>query len=87
MPNGDEMIHDLEFEKLIEGKNDRELLEYVARKSYETKKDMAIMCIDIKQNHRRSLINRIALFILLAVMVSMGLFDERLLSILRMFGI
>ena len=36
MPNGNSVIHELDFEKRITVMGDRDLLEFVARQNYET---------------------------------------------------
>ena len=36
MPNGKYVLNDLEFERIISGMGDRDLLEFVARQNYET---------------------------------------------------
>ena len=46
MPNGRYVLNDLEFEKRISGMGDRDLLEFVARQSYET-------CFYVERNSNR----------------------------------
>jgi len=38
MPNGKELVNELEFEQHIKNLNDRELIEFVARQQYDTSK-------------------------------------------------
>lgn len=46
MPNGKNFLNDLELEKYIRYAPDRELLEFVARQSYET-------CLSVEKNDKR----------------------------------
>jgi len=46
MPNGRYVLNDLEFEKRISNMDDRDLLEFVARQSYET-------CIHVEKHSNR----------------------------------
>ncbi len=50
MPNGKYVLNDLEFENKIEGMDDRKLLEWCARLSY----DNAIRLGVIESRHRRN---------------------------------
>ncbi len=79
--NGKEMLNDLEFEQLIEKKDDRELLEFVARETYEHSKDMVSMSKDIAGNKKRSVATRFALLALILILVSLGIIDWTILRI------
>jgi len=46
MPNGNEMLDELQFDKLIKGKTDRELSEFTARQVFE-------LCREVEAGSKR----------------------------------
>jgi len=84
MPNGKELINELQFDKLIKEKDDRTLLEFTARQTLEIKKELGTMNLSVILNSKRSKANRIALIALVAVLIGLGILDT---GILHIFGI
>jgi len=82
MPNGNEMLGDLEFEKLVSEKSDRALLEFVARQSHTTKKDIQALAETVSDNKRRTFTNRAILIILIVALVCLGIINSDIIPLL-----
>ena len=84
MANGNDFISDLEFEGLIKGKGDRELLEFTARQTLDLKRGFFDISRRVHIIEIRSTINRWTLIILVITLITLGILDS---SILRVFGV
>jgi len=84
MSNGQEFLNELELEKLIKRQGDRELLEFVARQSYETKKETNKLCGRLSSTEKRSTQNRLILIGLILILITLGILDS---TILHIFGV
>jgi hypothetical protein len=58
MANHTDLIYELEFEQQIQKMNDRELLEFLARKSYETSITCSAIRADVYGNGKLGLVTR-----------------------------
>jgi hypothetical protein len=83
MSNGNEVITDLEFEQLIKEKGDRALLEFTAHQTYDMKKEFAVLCQKEDANEKRSIRNRMAIILLVAILIALGIIDK---SVMPLFG-
>jgi len=84
MPNRDEFLSELEVDREIKKKGDRQLLEFVAHQVYEAKKVTGRLETKVLANTKRSVTNQIALIVLIILLISLGVIDR---GILRIFGI
>ena len=82
MPNGREILGDLDYTQKIERMGDRELLVFVAQQTLGQSKDIGRLCDRVEANTKRSIINRFALIALILVLVALGVIDSGLLPFL-----
>ena len=68
MSNGKRILDELDFEREIKAKDNRELLEFVAREIFDSR-------ITIDKNAKRSLENRICLTALIVLLIGLGVID------------
>lgn len=94
MPNGNETLRDLEFEQHLGKMDDRALLEFNARQTYEMARGMEVIrgdikvnSGDIKANKRRSWANRIAILIIIIVLIVIGVVDPSLIGLATLGGV
>ena len=76
--NGEEVLDDIEFENQIEAiKNNRELIKFTARQSYEARKDISEVA-KLANNNRRSLMNlKITVYSLIGILCGLGILEWR----------
>uniref|UniRef100_A0A6M3KKT1 Uncharacterized protein n=1 Tax=viral metagenome TaxID=1070528 RepID=A0A6M3KKT1_9ZZZZ len=82
MPNGFEFLTDLDVDKLIKEKKDRELLEFVARQAFDTKKEMTYLNKTVSANTKRSITNRWTLITLIILLIALGVIDSNVIHLL-----
>lgn len=76
MANGKECADDLDFDQKIGTMKQRDLLEFVARQTLEQSKDIGKVYRKVAAIDTRSLINRIALLVLIATLIALGVIDK-----------
>jgi len=81
MPNGKDVLNDLEFEQKIERMKDRQLLEFMARQVFDQRTDITAIAGDVKGNKRRSIINRFAILALIAILIALGILKPEILAL------
>ena len=77
MRNGNDFLSHIKIDKAIEEMGDRRLLEFVAQ-------EISSLVPSVKANTKRSKTNQIALIVLIATLIALGVIDN---GILRIFGI
>lgn len=84
MPNGKEILNDLDYEKQITTMSDRALLEFTARQLFEHCEQQKGLTVDIEGLKKKTFINRIMILGLVVLLVALGVIDAKWLHI---FGI
>jgi hypothetical protein len=84
MPNGNDVLSDLEFESELKRyeKKPIELTKFTARQVFEARKDLARVALTAEGNKRRSWGNRIALIVLVFVLIALGVIDSGMLPMI-----
>ena len=77
MRNGDDFLSHIKIDAAIKAKGDRDLLEFVAQ-------EISKLVPSVRANTKRSTINQIALIVLIATLIALGVIDN---GMLRIFGI
>jgi len=77
MRNGNDFLSHIKINDAIKAKGDRDLLEFVAQ-------EISSLVPSVKANTKRSKTNQIALIVLIATLIALGVIDN---GILRIFGI
>ena len=77
MRNGNDFLAHIKINDAIKAKGDRDLLEFVAQ-------EISKLVPSVKANTKRSVTNQIALIVLIATLIALGVIDN---GILRIFGI
>ncbi len=85
MSNGDDVRHDLEFERMLETKEkegSNELLKFVARQGYKCGKDIGHIKNSVRENKVRSTLNRFTLIVLILILIALGILDNTILRLM-----
>lgn len=75
MPDGEDCLTEIAFERNIGKMGDRELLEFTARQGFSVRKEMKAMTDDIANNKKRSWTNRVILLLLITSLAITGILD------------
>jgi len=81
MPNGNELISDMEFEELLQKKSSRPLIEFIARQQLQQSRNVREIREEVMCNKTRSIVNRFALIALVLVLIALGVLSTEWLSL------
>jgi hypothetical protein len=85
MPNSDEMLDDLEFERQIRAiENDRELMEFTARQVFEARKDINGVAKKAQSNKKSIGKLKIILAVLITALACTGILEWT--DLIHIFG-